>query len=185
MSKRIREICIVLVIAFSALASNAEKWERFISPGHFTVKYPSGWSRISASADRLQLRSAQSGSEGVIIKRGQALVMVIDEHDPSAQTLAQAIKEYNDNASIISTRGEIVKTNAPNCANFKEVVSREPLVPAQDASRPVPYMVNTELFCETEGHRFIVILRNFEGDSRQQKYQQIIETMIKSIRALS
>lgn len=157
-------------------------WKSFTSTAGFSVKYPSSWIRKGISKDRLTILSSKGGAEGIVIKNGEAMITVSAPGRTGAP-LSQVIAHFTQGAMILS-RTAIANDGAESrgCAHIKEIVSEEPVVPPEDVPKPVPYIINTALFCKL-GHRvFTTILRNFEGDGRQAQYQEIALKMSKSLR---
>jgi len=177
-------VAFVLVAAIVAPAST-DAWKQFRSPKGFSVMYPGTWFEIGRSPDRLQLLSSAHGAEGIVIKRGQAEVVVLEASELSAKTLAQVIDYYTQRATVLSRRN-ISERDRGSCGNLQEVVSKEPAVPPKDVPTyvRVPYIINTDLFCEVGGRKIVVLLRNWEGDKRQAQYQWVALRMAKSIRIL-
>jgi len=175
-------IASVLALGVAAFAS-ATAWLQFESSTNFSVAYPGDWFRFGVSTDRLGIRSSRGGAEGVIIKRGQAMISVTEEEGASTETLAQVIEYYAKDTTVLSRRDISDRSHKQTCGNLEEVISRGPVIPAEDASVSVPNIVNTEFFCEADGHKILtVILRNWEDDHRQKQYQQVALRMARSIR---
>jgi len=185
-TNRIQRIGVIfsLCVGVSAFAS-ADGWKTFDSSRNFSVSYPADWFRIGASADRLQLLSSKGGAEGITIKHGQAEITAMEAEASPTETLTQVIDRYTEGASVLS------RTDLPNvsgkegCSGLKEIISREQAIPQSDAPIDVPYIVNTDLFCDAEGHKVVILLRNWEGDKGRREYQQIVLRMARSIKALS
>jgi hypothetical protein len=174
-------IAVFLALGIAASAS-MDHWQRFVSSNHFSTVYPNTWFRIGASLDRLQLLSSRGGAEGVIIKRGQAQITVSEVQASAAKTLTQVINDYTQGASVLSRRDIPGNASSQGCSDLKEVISREQAIPATDSPTSVPYVINTDLFCQAEAHKIVILLRNWEGDNRQEEYQQIALRMAKGIR---
>ena len=144
--------------------------------------YPETWFKIGASSDRLDLRSSRGGAEGVGIKRGQAEIDVMEAPESSDKTLSQVIDYYLFGASVLSRKDIVTGVQRDgSCSDLKKVVSKEEVVPAEDIPIPVPYFINTHFFCEVHGHKIVTMLINWEGDGRQQQYQQVALRIAKSI----
>ena len=126
--------------------------------------------------------SSRGGAEGVIIKRGQAVISVVQEGNTES-TLAQVIDRYTQETNIVSRRA-IRNENAGGrgCRDLQEILSRENAVPTQDVPKPAPVIINTEYFCEVNKRKFVTVLRNFEGDKGQEMYQHIALRVAKSLR---
>jgi hypothetical protein len=176
-------VVLLLLLSITAFAST-NGWHWFTSSNNFSVMYPASWFRISASADRLQLLSSKGGAEGVIIKHGQAEITVMEAQASLSKTLAQVIDDYTRGTSVLSRRDVPGKPNKHGCGNLKEVISKEQPIPSTDAAINVPYVVNTDFFCEAGGHKIVTLLRNWEGDKRQEEYQQIALRMARGIKPL-
>jgi hypothetical protein len=181
MSKK--ELVGALLIAFGCTAFAASHtWHLFRSSTGFAVSYPGTWVRSGVSTDRLQVRSSKGGAEGVGIKPGQAEITVMDARESPKQTLAQVIAYYTRDTKVISQRDVPGGTVPNSCSHLKQIVSKEPAIPPGDSPISVPTVVNTDFFCEVAGHNIVILLRNWEGDKRQQEYQQVALQMARSIR---
>jgi hypothetical protein len=170
-------IVLVGVVAFAS----TDGWRRFYSANHFSVMYPVSWVRIGVSMDRLQLLSSRDEAEGVIIKRGQAEITLMEAQASSAKTLSHVIDDYTQGTSVLSRKDVLREPNKLGCNDLKEIISKEQPVPSADTPISVPYIINTDFFCEAGGHKILVLLRNWEGDKRQNEDQQIALRMAKSI----
>jgi hypothetical protein len=176
-------IALLLVVCVPAIALS-EGWQRFNSSGHFSVRYPGSWFRHGASIDRLQLLSSRGGAEGIVIKRGQAEITVMEAKASFTQTLAKVIAYYTQNASVLS-RGDISQeAGKGGCIQLREVISKEQAIPPTDSPISVPYIINTDFFCEVDGRKIVTLLRNWEGDKRQEEYQQTALRITESIKPL-
>jgi len=173
-------VALLLVVTPAAFS---EDWKEFRSSKNFSVEYPGTWFEIGGSSDRLQLLSSQRGAEGVVIKRGQAEIVVLEVPESSGKTLGEVIDYYLSGASVLS-RHDIVASaeKEQGCRTLTEVVSTEHAVPSKDSPIPVPYIINTDFFCEADGHKIVTLLRNWKGDARQEQYQQAAMRIAKSIR---
>jgi hypothetical protein len=173
------------VTACLSFAQNAELtgWKSFTSSTGFSVKYPGSWVRKGNSKDRLMVLSSKGGAEAIVIKNGQAMISVIEEKSDVNSSLSQLIDRYNQDVDVLSRRnirGE--NAGSRGCRDLNETISKEPAVPPEDVPGPVPYLINTEYFCEVKGHIYAMVLRNFEGDPKQALYQQIALQVAKSLR---
>jgi hypothetical protein len=174
-------IFLLLTLGGTAVAST-DGWQTFSSSNHFSVLYPGAWARSGDSTDRLQLRSSKGGAEGIGIKQGQAEITVMEAPDSSRKTLAQVIAYYSQDATVLSHK-DVPGEPAPHgCSVLKEVTSKEPAVPPGDSPISVPMILNTDFYCDVDGHKIVTLLRNWEGDKRQQEYQQVALRMAKSVR---
>ncbi len=177
-------VALILLLAGAAFAST-DRWQRFSSSNHFSVLYPAAWVRNGASTDRLQLRSSAGGAEGIGIKQGQAEITVMEAQESSKQTLAQVIVFYTQDTTVLSRKDVAGETASSGCSELKEVISKEPAVPPGDSTISVPTIINTDFFCEVQGRKIVTLLRNWEGDKRQQEYQQVALRMAKGIHVAS
>lgn len=183
MTRKKQKIAVALIVALGIVAlASADTWKEFTSPIHFSVSYPADWFRFGVSKDRLQLRSSKGGAEAVVIKRGQAEITVVEAEESSTKTLAQVIDYYTQGSSISSRSRISDKSGKPACSDLEEVISKEPPAPPEDTLISVPNIVNTDFFCEVDGYKIVTLLRNWEGDNRQNEYQQVALRMAKSIR---
>lgn len=158
-------------------------WKSFISSAGFSVKYPDTWHRKGVSKDRLTILSSRGGADAIVIKRGQAMISVIEAAEGGTPSLSQVMGRYTQGVAILSKR-DVGNGNLAGrgCHDLREVISRESAVPPEDVPGPVPYIINTELFCKADKHIYVIVLRNFEGDKRQGQYQTIALQVAKSLR---
>lgn len=181
MASRSATVFIVLILTATAYTRN---WKQFISSAHFSVMYPSAWSRVGSSGDRLRILSSSGGAEGIIIKRGQGEILVMEAQTPLSATMPQIIKYYTTGTVVLSRRdihsGTIV---GRGCSDLEEVVSKEEAVPAGDIPIAVPHIINTDFFCKIDGRTVVTLLRNWQGDHDQGRYQRTALQMAKSIRS--
>ena len=181
MSKK--KVVVALLMALGCIAFAAsDGWRLFRSSTGFSVSYPGTWVRSGVSTDRLQVRSSKGGAEGIGIKQGQAEITVMKAPESSKKTLAQVIAYYTQDTTVLSQKDVPQETAPKVCGNLKEVTSKESAVPAGDSPISVPTIINTDLFCEVDGQKIVILLRNWEGDKRQQEYQQVALQMAKGIR---
>jgi hypothetical protein len=180
----------VVVLALLAPTSPAQAqtglhWKEFNSSTGFSTMYPASWFRIGlASEGRLDILSSKGGAEAIIIKRGQAQISVIELRDPPDATLAQLMDEDAQGAVAIVSRTDVPNQGAGNngCSDFKELVSKYEAVPAEDALIHVPYIIDTDYYCEVNGRKFTTRLRYWEDDQRKGEYQRVVLRMAKSLR---
>lgn len=172
---------LLMSVACTAFAASGG-WRLFRSSAGFSVSYPGTWVRNGVSADRLQVRSSKGGAEGVGIKRGQAEITVMEAPESSKQTLAQVIAYYTQDTTVLSQKDVLRETAPKGCSNLKEVTSKEAVISPGDSPISVPTVINTDFFCEVGGHKIVILLRNWDGDKRQQEYQQIALQIAKGIR---
>lgn len=177
-------VCVILAVELS-LAQNSVsvKWKAFKSTAGFSVKYPESWYRKGISKDSLLILSSKGGAEALIIKHGQAMISAMQAEGHAGISVSQIIRFYSQNADIIS-RQRIQNRNAgrTGCSDLEEIVSKEGAVPPEDIPGTVPYIINTEFFCQINQRTYVTVLRNFQGDRRQVAYQQVALRMAKSIR---
>ena len=165
-----------------AAFGSIDSWQRFSNSARFSVLYPGTWVRNGVSTDRLQLLSSKGGAEGIGIKQGQAEITVMEAPESSKQTLAQVIAYYTQDTTVFSHKDVPREPGSHGCSNLKEVTSKEPAIPPADSSIKVPNIINTYFFCEADGRKIVALLRNWEGDTKQEEYEQIALRMAKSIR---
>jgi hypothetical protein len=160
-----------------------QNWKSFKSTTGFSVKYPGSWFTKGASTDRLMILSSDGGAEAVVIKRGQAMISVKEE-EYTGSTLSQLIDHYTQDTDVLSRKNiRNERAGTQGCRDLQQIVSREALVPPEDVPRSVPYMINTEYFCEIHGHKYVTVLRNFKGDKKQAMYQQVALRVAESLSA--
>ena len=182
-SQRHRTVVATLLLAVGGVAvASTDGWERFSSSTRFSVLYPKTWVRNGVSKDRLQLLSSEGGAEGVGIKQGQAEITVVEAPESSKQTLAQVIAYYTQDTTVLSHKDVPGEPELHGCSILKEVTSKEPVIPLGDSPIKVPNIINTDFFCEADGRKIVALLRNWEGDTKQEEYQQTALRMAKRIR---
>lgn len=183
MTSKMRKAVIVLILMLgSVVFAYTNDWQRFSSSSHFSVSYPGSWFRTGVSTDRLQLLSSKGGTEGIRIKQGQAEITVVEAPGSSTQTLAEVIAYYTQDLTILSSRDIPVEGGEHACNLLKEITSEEPAIPPGDSPINVPMIINTDFFCEVDGHKIVTLLRNWKGDKREQEYQQVALRMARGIR---
>jgi hypothetical protein len=173
------------LLAFTLLAQRGAPadWKPFSSNTGFSVMYPATRFPIGISEDRLAILSSKGGAGGIVIKHGQAQIVVMEAQGSRTATLPQVIDYYVHGAAILS-RKDLHNESAGErgCSDLKEVISKEEAVPAKDAAVPVPYIVNSDFFCEVNGRKFVTLLRNWQGDTRQGEYRRVALHMAESLR---
>lgn len=179
--------CIVIVALMAGFSFGSTtvptKWTSFTSSTGFSVKYPGNWFRKGISRDRLTILSSEGGADATIIKQGQAMISVTEASGYGNLSLSQVISRYTKNTVVLSQR-EVLSENISGrgCRNLMEIVSKEGAVPPEDVPGPVPYIINTEYFCEINKHAYITVLRNFQGDKTQLSYQKTALQVAVSLR---
>ena len=170
----------VLTPAQSGVNAN---WKPFRSSNGFVVQYPDNWFLRETSKDRLAILSSRGGAEATIIKSNQAQILVIEEKKFAGSNLSQAMDYYTHETKVLSHKSIQNQNSGPNrCSDLQEVVSTEPIVPSEDVVGSVPIVVNTEYFCQIKGNMYVTVLRNFQGNKNQPKYQHIALDIAKSLR---
>jgi hypothetical protein len=185
MTSQKRKVTVAVLIALvGATFASADVWQRFNSSNSFSVAYPGTWFRIGASADRIQLLSSKGGAEGIVIKRGQAEITALEGKGSPTKTLTQVISHYTKGSSVLLRRSVHNAAGNEGCSDLKEIISKEEPVPSIDTPSRMLRIVNTDFFCELDGHKIVILLRNWEGDNRQKEYQRVALQMAKSIRLI-
>lgn len=184
---KIQWVMSLILVATLSLAQEAvsESWHLFKSSTGFSVRYPAGWFQKGTSVDRLMILSSKGGAQATLINRGQAVISVMEEEKKHARsTLSQVVDHYVRDTQVLLDRS-IHNDKAGNlgCSTLREIVSREGAVPPEDVQGAVPYIINTEYFCEVNKHIYVTVLRNFEGDKKQRIYQRIALRVAESLRA--
>ena len=169
-----------------AQESTRQNWKLFKSTTGFSVKYPSNWFRKRISTDSLTILSSSGGAEGVVIKGGQAVIDVAKEEEKYTNLpLSQLVEHYVQDADVLS-RKNIHNEGAgtQGCRDLLQIISREPSVPLDAVPEPrlVPYVINTVYFCEIHGHKYVTVLRNYDGDKKQATYRQVALRVAESLR---
>ena len=183
MISQMQKAVVVLLLTLGGAAfASTDGWQLFNSSTGFSVSYPGSWFKAGISKDRLQLRSSEGGAEGIGIKQGQAEITVMEAQASSSQTLAQVIAYYTQGTTILSHKDVPAEAGKGGCSELQEITSKEPAVPPADSPISVPNIINTDFFCEVHGRKIVALLRNWEGDKRQEEYQQVALQMAKSIR---
>lgn len=180
-----RRAIIALLFSLSVVAfASSEKWKQFSSSNHFSVTYPATWFRIGISADRLNILTSKGGAKGVIIKRGQAEIIVTELRGPVNATLSQLIDDDTRDEAAILSRKDIRNEAAGKggCSDLTEVDSKQEAVPGEDVPIAVPYVINTDFYCEVSGHKFSTLLKNWQDDPLQEKYKDVALRVAKSLR---
>jgi hypothetical protein len=181
-------LCAVSVVAVTGISfaqkTGSEKWKLFHGSSGFSVEYPGSWFPKGISTDSLTILSSRGGAEAVIIKDGQAMIVVSEEEEYLHSSLDQVIAHYITEDTRVLSRRTIRNEGAGTrgCTDLQEILSRGPLVPPEDVPIPVPYIINTGYFCEVKQHKYVTALRNFEGDKQQSDYQRIALRVAESIR---
>jgi hypothetical protein len=181
-SQKHRAVVALLLMLGGGAFAKTDGWQRFNSSNRFSVLYPGSWFRTGVSTDRLQLLSSKGGAEGIGIKQGEAEITVMEAQASSTQTLTEVIVNYTQDTTVISHRDVPVEAGKGGCSELKEVTSEEPAIPRADSPIKVPNIINTDFFCEVAGRKIVTLLRNWEGDKRQEEYQQVALRMAKGIR---
>jgi hypothetical protein len=192
-SQRRSAIIIVLLAGAVSAFASTDSWKQFHGKG-FSVMYPGTWFELAVSPDRLDLLSSKHGHlHALVVKYGYAGVTVSEapkstwtEGTP-LKTLAQVMDYYTKDGSVLWRRvipGE--PGGQQGCNDLKEVVVKDAVVPPEDlpTGAQVSYFIDTNFFCEADGHKIVISLKNWEGDKRQEQYQEVALRMAKSIRIL-
>jgi hypothetical protein len=187
MRKLVKHVALVVLMLLQCRGQDAIRrpgWEEFKSSTGFRVAYPMAWFRIGASKDRLRILSSEGGAEGIVIKRGQAEIMVVELDGLPSATLSQLIDEDTREEAAILLRRDIHNGHAQkgSCINLKEVVSEQDAVPPNDVPTHVPYIINTDFYCEINGRKFSTLLKNWQGDKQQEQYRRAALEIAKSLR---
>ena len=182
--KRAVSVALLLSAAIVGGASSGA-WQEFRSSNGFSVTYPATWVRQNVSPDRLDILSSRGHQEAVVIGKGEAEMFVVKEPESTGRTFPQVIQYYERETKVQLDR-EIPEGRRGACERLEEVVSKGPPVPPEDVPAYVrPQLTNftyTALFCRIEDHTFVVMLKNWEGDSRAVEYQEIARRVAGSIR---
>jgi hypothetical protein len=163
--------------------NSPKDWSLFKSGAGFTVKYPSSWFRKGIDSSELMILSSRGGAEAIIITRGQAMIFVKEEQQYLDSPLSQVEDHYVQDGRVIS-RKNIHNGGAETrmASHLTEIVVIEPVVPPEDVPIPVSNVIYTMFFCEIDGHKYVTVSKNFEGDKRQTAYQQTALRVAESIR---
>lgn len=175
-------ICIALLLSAPLGSQSAETWKIFRSPTGFSAAYPPSWFRFGVSPDSLYILSSKGGAEGIVIRHGQAEIIVMEVANSSQMSLSGVVENVVGDATVLLRRDIPYRTDDKGCKSIVEVISREPAVPPEDSPIKVPNIINTDFFCETDGNKFETLLRNWEDDNRQSIYQRTALRVAKSIR---
>lgn len=159
-------------------------WRLFRSTEGFVVRYPGNWVRKGISKTRLTILSVPGGATAVVIKKGQAEVSVIMDQEYRGASLADLISAYTRHTHVLSRR-RVLNTHPAiaGCKQFERIVSKEALVAEAAIPGASPYIVNTELFCGIGVRKYVIALRNFQGDKKQPIYQRIALRMAETLRS--
>jgi hypothetical protein len=117
------------------------------------------------------------------IKRNEAEIMVFEAQGSPGQSLSEIIDFYTK-GGVVLLRNDVTDYEATknSCRTLRQVVIKEEAVPAEDIPGPVPHVIYSDFFCEVSGHKFVTILKNWQGDKRQEIYQRIALNIAKSLR---
>jgi hypothetical protein len=128
--------------------------------------------------------SSKGGAEAIVIKRGQARVTVIELTGSPFPSLSQIIDDDAKEAVAIVSRSDINNEDArkDSCNVLRKVVSKHEAVPAADVPIRVPYIIDTDFYCEINGRKFTTRLRNWDGDAQQEAYQRIALQIARTLR---
>lgn len=180
---KLLSLCVLVGISLVAQGGTPEEWNHFNSSKAFTVDYPSTWFRHGAADDRLDILSSKYGTEAVGIKRNEAEIMVFEAQGSPAQSLSKIIDFYTQGAVVLQRRDVTNKEATKDyCSTFRQVVIKEEAVPVEDVPGPVPHVIYSDFFCEVSGRKFVTILKNWQGDKRQEIFQRIALNVAKSLR---
>jgi len=132
----------------------------------------------------LLILSSEGGAGDAVIRRGQALLSVVEAQKYEKLSLRQLRDLYNHGITILARRHIHSRALGPDeCRDLYEVVSKEPAAPPGDAPRPGNDLINTEFFCQIGRKKYAMVLRNFEGDAKQAEYQEVALRVAQSLRA--
>ena len=176
---------VLLILVFPIQGNSEGTWKKFTSSTGFSVMYPGSWFRIGISTDRLAILSSEGGAEGIVIKRGQAEIIVTELQGPPGASLSELIRrDLKEEFAILFRRDLNSKTqNEAGCGLLKEVVSEQEAVAADVPARVhVPHIINTGFYCEIAGRKFSTLSKNWKGDERQRQYQRIALQVARSLR---
>jgi hypothetical protein len=180
----LKSIGVIALVSISlGQASEKIHWRQFNSSEGFSVIYPSNWNQIGISKDRLDILTSKSGPKGIVIPSGEARIVVREDKN-SEGTLSDLIHDDMRGASIVAEkRVHLQNAQTRGCQTFEKVVSEEEAIPYEDVPErnTVPHFVNTAFYCEVNGRRFSILLRNWRGDKRQGRY---LRTALRIARSL-
>lgn len=182
-------VFITLVLGTICHAALRESWTEFHSSLGFSILYPRTWFRIGAlnglgaSKNNLQIVSSRGGAQGVVISPGQGEITVEVVLGRRGETLDTIVSHYTEGTRIISRDVfHVPSANQLGCRNIILVISKEPIIPAEDSPMHVPSVVYTQLFCQAGRRQIVTILKNFEGDKKQAEWQAIALQMMTSVK---
>jgi hypothetical protein len=170
-------IIILLAGAVSAFAST-DAWQQFRGKG-FSIMYPGTWFKLKTLPDSLEILSPKY-DEDRGIKHGQAQIAV---GESLGSSLAEVINDNTQGVSVLSRRDISAEPESEQgCGELSEVVVKDVIQPPSQ----VRNYITTFFFCEADRQKIVqVILTNdWEGDKRQEQYQQVALRIAKSIRIL-
>lgn len=105
----------------------------------------------------------------------------MEASESTKKTLAQVVAFYTQDTTVVSQKDVAGEPASKGCSNLKEVISKGPAIPPRDAAVSVPNIINTDFFCELDGHKVVTVLRNWNGDKRQEQYRQVALRIAKAI----
>ena len=165
----------------TAAAISPVPWHLFRDSAGFTVRYPGTWVRFGGSG-HLALRNSPGGMEGVIIKPGQAYLWVAAYHS-KRPSLDVALARYTRGVDSVLVRRNLPAGSTPDeCGALTEVITREPIVPREDAQLSPPKVINDQYFCTGDGRVIITTVRYYATDRHAAAYQMIARQVAQSIR---
>lgn len=171
----------------SGVKARTAEWKTFVSPGNFSIQYPTNWFNPAPGEDRLNLLSEKRHAEGVIIDRGEANIVV--NQAPSGYTLAKVANLYlNDTPeeAKLPKRQKDLPAGAlsEECDHSKELVATTLAVPTEDLPKGVhiPNQTFTAYLCQHGKIVIAVTVLNWANDKRQAEYQETARKMAQSLR---
>jgi hypothetical protein len=174
-----------LIAAGTSVAAGTppKQWASFSGNAGFSVQYPVAWVRKDIAIGRLLILSSEGGAGEAMIRPGQALLSVVEAQKDENLSLQQLSDRYNQGIAILVRRHiHNVAAGADGCRDLYEVVSKEPAAPPGESIRPGPELINTEFFCQIARKKYVTVLRNFEGDEQQARYQEVALRVVESLR---
>lgn len=178
-------VILSLLLLGASIGTSSGSWRQYRSSRGFVVMYPGSWFHFGSSSDRLDIRSARGGAEGVIIKQGQASIGVFEPPDSAGPELDKIVHYYMRDEPVMSRREILRRSRRHGCEQLTEAIFKEPIIPAEGALAKVPVTVNTLLLCRIGDRVIATLQRNFEGDGRQDYYRQVAVRMAGGIELVS
>lgn len=180
--------CVIALLTVGGLSIARDRaqagWRSFHSDLGFSVSYPSNWIGPAAMTDGLTLINIAGGLTGMIVKRDQAKIFVIEDTKHLYSALSDLEDRYQRGADVLSRQRVRNDAAGPlGCRVLEEVRLRQAVVlPEAVPGGHVPYYRHTEYFCAINGRKFMTQLTYYEGDKSAILYSATARRIAESLR---